>query len=1243
MVYKPHSPKTILEAVVLCLLLVGTGFMSAVGSRSNQPVTAPSTTINKTYFNPDNATGSYVLDRNYYAKDDNPASTTATDNDDAGYKRDGGNTIAQAGTIYVGEILDDTEGRGRTGKLTASTDTLDWFVFAIAAGQQVHITMTPPSGFDFDLALYDANAVLLVNSSHPGSATEDILYTAPDTAKLYMQIRFVSGSGQGQYHFTIDMMNQNDANKGTDASNTIGGAVLITPGTYPGSLNMTDPYDWYKFQVTNGQYINFTLSMKNLAFLTDFDLWLYNPSGTLVYEANQYYDDTFDYQAGVTGLWFARVSIYPGWVDCPHPVDWKYYSYGSGPYSLTLTLKSSGTSPPGPIPEPQITPIAKTFTVPNNPTSSTDEYGYLASIPACNYLSGGQRYLAPIIYSGDQTPTAYYDDATSFGVVDDTTQYLVNDWNAYLATHGKIATQYTVPSDPVQAAADIAVNNWDNSQTAVVAVDGSHYNDTTKQLLKRTATMQHKASVETLAGDSPKIKSLGGTSGYPFFLGPKYCALNVSMIGVAANPSLGLIIPQFITAAQDWWPSPYDGAGNAIDMYYPVTRAGVWSAATDHVSNAWSFKITKYEGDRYHVDVKDTDTVLTATITTSTASDLLVFLVDPTGHLRAPDIPVWNGPVNPIHIWNGFENPAINPWRCWNPAAHTQWTAEVLHPEAGKWEIIVVPRNAVGSSVSYTLIANLRSVNQNRANAEMSAANAAVIASMIHAPLLYVAADSVPTATSSAFTTLGVTKVIFVERGEIGSAVRSSLPTIDKDLKTTQDIVTEIKSLPGTENYITITSLKTDKGFFAPAAMLAAYHGAPVLRIEDIPGNPAAIDDRIETWQLWDGDYYHGSRSTGHLPDATAPVEQNMMKVYISLLKYLLQGSGTVPTYGLDAKRYWNEEMVKDVQTYVKGLGLDLAGQEGYCIVAPRKDICMDLHADLMGNNSYAGQIPGDTPAYTNDVIVRDVLYPALIFANPNRNITTSQLMNYPDGGTWKTNDGKTSKVYAARTVKEAFSSHLRTYIGHCFWVAHLQQINDGASVMYYSGHGTGGSGISGQYQQTANCNWPDQIWWDAWRGYADDNWKTSRDNGQVWYNPEPPQLYDVIHYKWVDQLMGNLRSDAIFYMSCTTADGDCPMVYLDHGALCWYGNGGTGLCPEADLADDLFFQDVMIHGVSIGVAFSHQVWLHYRDFTTSDNTSMYGSSSMQVTTIQNIYGDPALVIYSPEWTSPVPVDASFI
>ena len=1231
-----------MEAVVIALLFIGTAMIVPIGTfaKNTQQNTVLNNPSQKNYFTSDDS-GPFILDRSYYLLDPTPASTLmASDNHDGGYKRDAGNEISRSLALYPGELIDDTPGRGRTGNLS-STDTLDWYFFSVAKGMSFTITMTPQAGYNYDLGLFDGSADMVASSNNSAGIQDTITFTATYTGKYYMDVKYVSGTGDRQYTFTVVMNSQNDANTGGDVGNTFTDAVQISAGTYSGYLDMTDPYDFYKFNVNTGQGIHLRLAMKNIAYLTDFDLQLYNPSGVLVYEGNNYYDEDFSYLADTTGSWRVRVDIFPGWVDVPHPTNWSYYSYGSGAYNITLSIESSAPAKT-PIPQPQITPIAKTFKVTNDPNSNKDDYGYLAAIPACNYMDGGKRYLAPIIYTGDSTPTAYYDDATSFGVVDDTTQYLVDDWNTYLNSYGKTPTQYIVPADPIQAAADIATHGWTSSSTAVVAVDGSGFNDTVKQVLKKTATLKREVSVETVPGDSAKIKSIGGAYGYPMFLGPKWCAVNVSMTGTGgATPTLGAILPLYITMSEDWWPSPYDADGKKIDIYHPINRMGIWAAGTDIVAATWTFTITKYAGDRYRFKVASNDAVIDAKLTTDSPSDLLVFLVDPQGNLRAPDLPAWNGPVNPIHVWNGLENPPVNPWRTWNPTPHTEFSAEVLHPEKGTWTAIVVPRNAEGSNVKYTLTTTVRTVNPDRADAAVSAANAAVIASQNHYPLLYVTKTSVPTATASAFTALGVTKVIFVERNDIGVGVRGSLGTIEKDLTTMKAIVDEIKSYPTSENYITLTSLKTGDGFFAPATMLAAYHGSPVIRVEDAAnGDPAAVGERIHVWQRWDGDYYHGSMSTGHLPQATKEVEQNKFKVYMSLIKFFLSGTGSVPTYGLDAKRYWNEEMIADLHSYIDTLGLDKDGQEGYATVAPREDITLELHSALMGNNSYAGDIPGETPAYSSDVIVRDLLYPALIYANPGRDITTSQMMNFPDGGTWRCNDGNSYPAFSSRVVKNAFSSHLRTYEGHTFWLAHLQRINDGASVMYYSGHGTGGSGISGMYKQTSYSVYPNQIWWDAWRGYMYDAWKMPRDNGQIWFNPEPPELYDIIHYKWVDQLMGNLRSDAIFYMSCTTGDGDAPMVYLDHGALCWYGNAGTGLCPEADLADDNFFNDTMISGVPIGPAFSHQVWLHYRDYTTGDPTSMYGSSSMQVTTIQVIYGDPNLIIYSPEWTSPVPVDA---
>ena len=282
-------------------------------------------------------------------------------------------------------------------------------------------------------------------------------------------------------------------------------------------------------------------------------------------------------------------------------------------------------------------------------------------------------------------------------------------------------------------------------------------------------------------------------------------------------------------------------------------------------------------------------------------------------------------------------------------------------------------------------------------------------------------------------------------------------------------------------------------------------------------------------------------------------------------------------------------------------------------------------------------------------MICREILYPAIIYANPGRDVTTSQLMNFPDGRQHTTNDGERHSVYSSREVKQSFISHGRFYEGHCLWDGLLERYNTGASLCYYSGHGTGGSGISAQYYNIAEAfplvtlnhpNLLDKNWWDGWRGYMYDDTDTStpRTGGWTWYNAQEPNLYDIIHYKYVDGLLENLHSIFDLYMSCTTAAHYGPIIILAHGSALSYGNAGTGLCPQADLMDDNWMRDMCIYGKSPGEAFSSYVWLHQRDYTTLDPTTLYGTSSNQVTNMQVIFGDPTLSLYSPEWTEPTPI-----
>jgi hypothetical protein len=75
---------------------------------------------------------------------------------------------------------------------------------------------------------------------------------------------------------------------------------------------------------------------------------------------------------------------------------------------------------------------------------------------------------------------------------------------------------------------------------------------------------------------------------------------------------------------------------------------------------------------------------------------------------------------------------------------------------------------------------------------------------------------------------LGATNIIFVNIDDVSTAQLTGTVT---EYSTLQQVIDAIKAEPATENFITITSLATGDGYFAPSGMIAAYHTGPVLNI----------------------------------------------------------------------------------------------------------------------------------------------------------------------------------------------------------------------------------------------------------------------------------------------------------------------------------------------------------------------------------------------------------------------------
>ena len=1210
-----NDEKRRIGAVIITMFLIGSVLLLPVSgmfqANNSQGSALPKADISlNEELNRPHPDDPIYLDRVYTPEE----SLLADDQNDIGYNIDAGNRILKSLPVYIGEPIEEgVPGRGRTGTLDSDNgDSSDWYTFTACEGQS--FTATVSGGFSYEFA--DA-------SGHEVGTS----VTADVTGRYFINI-YTEGSG-GSYTFDISASGQNDAGTGGDAGDSINAATGITPGEYDGYMSSDDVEDWYSFTANAGDGIFVTVKPIDKS---DYDIHLYNPAGEHVVSALYYGTDTLEYPADQSGTWKIKLDIFPGWDAEKWPDN--YFLYGSGAYELTLTLGGEAALPADPVPQPEITPIAQSFYITDDQTSSKDEFTYLAAIPAANYLEGSERYVSPIFYTDCDYQQLW------FSTVDQTTQYLIDDWHTYLDRHGIEPVETTLQNTPVETAAQLATTQWDSSDTVVVTVDGSAFTDEIRTIADTDATMSSTPEIDTFSVND--LKDIGGKFAKPMFLGKDWCAVHVIGKGEAFAGDTGVITPKLDGLGEDWWPYPYDIDGEDLDTFIPVTKSGFWFPYVTTTGGLEELQVVKIPGDRYSIPITTTDCSIEVTVDTEVESNLVVFLIDPDGNIRAPMKPHYNGgDINPIFQWNGGHwQHDYEEFRAWKIDPHTEYSVSQHHPSTGTWTAIVVPYmndefEDEGFNGAYHISVNVRNHNLKRIDASMSAANAAVLASLEHAPLLYVTEDAVPAETSDAIASLGASTIIFANINGVSSAD----PGATTEYTTLDGLVDAIKSDDTSENFITITSLASGDGYFAPSAMAAAYHGGPVLNIGEIPDVYNTLDIAA-SWREYAGDYYHGCLSVGHLSHLHEPFD------LVQAIKDLIT-EGVLPTLDLKLKYFGGTH--DGIYDMISSYGLDLEGQEVYFFVADRDGDIRDLVCRAMtGNNSYAGHIPVPTAAWASDIIVRDILYPAIIYANPGRDVTTSQMMNFPDGWQWTTNDGNTVSVYSTRLLKESFSSHGRFFEGHCTWTNLLERYNTGAAVCYYSGHGTGGSGISAQYE-VVNEQFPlahlvhedlkDYEFPDAWRGYMydDTQTKTARWGGFTWYNAVEPNLYNLIHFKWVDELFGNLHSIFDLWMSCTTATHLGANVYLAHGAAVYYGNGGTGLCPQEDLLDDAWMSD-MLHGDSVGEAMSRYVWLHQRDYTTKDPTAMYGRSSLQVTNVQMIFGDPTMTVYSPEWAEPTPV-----
>ena len=715
-------------------------------------------------------------------------------------------------------------------------------------------------------------------------------------------------------------------------------------------------------------------------------------------------------------------------------------------------------------------PVSAATFVGFDPESYRDDYAYLAAVPTSVYTAGGSLYASPLLYWEPPLPDGTPDEQLSLNAYQ-SNYYLMEDWMTYtegnldrmqlleLDTDVENELRATYPADrvfvqnggPSETAAELALANWAYADEAVVAVIDDSFPTPPEAVTGSVSGTAPGGPVEYLVITGDKLPDPVNPNIHPFEVQEGYRYVDAYMewtwFGQQVAPDgsavtergkdLDLQLYDPINGevvASEFWNvvegdlyRPHDPPYEQADTY--AYNEGIWGAYVTYMPTKG---FTALGSEAPAAPQADEDSRAYYTIYIDTYTGIDVVLPKPA--------PMMTGPTEFTLAWEGGQNLGLI-IRDPSEAAMAQDLSNA-NPKTitftdlgeGVYSASVISLDGDGPvdfDISYSYEPMM---HRDGAKALTSAANGAVWASLHNAPLLYATPDGMPDVTSDALNELGVEKVWLVDLGNRDEEVENDLGKLRsvlqpgltvEHLTSATALYKRIHALTG-EDDVVFTSLRgwrpwligehgytaeyPQATFLGPAALAAAYHGAPLLVTDLHPRLSAPVAWHNAFWQ-------HAFR--GRLPPSVGGM-------------YL---SGT---------------MVYDFLTDHR---LNVTGKESILTVAGQFTIGQAWDRMFPGVAD-AGRIFG-TPVDTAAWVTRSGLYPALIWANPTVNEALDphngmRIMGsssrWERGGPWGIVEPE-SEVYLPHNIAQS-------------WVSYQHRFNQRAGD-YWGAQYTGPAGIT--------------------------------------------------------------------------------------------------------------------------------------------------------------------------------------
>jgi hypothetical protein len=716
-----------------------------------------------------------------------------------------------------------------------------------------------------------------------------------------------------------------------------------------------------------------------------------------------------------------------------------------------------------------LTPLKKVTFVGFDEETLIDDYAYLAAVPTAVFNTGENLVSHPLLFYQDEIE----EDEVKYNSLDayKGVKYFMEDWMEYCGGELDKLTAINVDksdldnlgrdiksnlnpsnsahitgSDPYKIASDIVLDDWSYSKDVVVAVIDEEFEKPNNALSNEIEGTLPAAKIHTEDAFTLKQSNSLNPVFDDFTVDEEYKFIKAEVwwdsLIFAAGPTIPAGDPDVQLYCQqdgDWMQA------SAVALWNMYSPKGHETAQT-YVYNPgpWRIGITDFPTESADIPKKD----LLGGFISIQGSLLKAFISDVTYNV---DITMWPGvdvviPDTPpfgcsdVEIKVKWDNPNINlGFSLIGPSGEAIVTAmnettedylkiklnslgEYLPGES--YKISVFSMTDISSPVDFTVEYSWEQESvRDKADSLTNAAEGAVLASQLNAPLLYTSSSDLSDDTENALYKIGTKNIHLINLGKhLDKKVRQDLENI-ADVKkeyTKHDVLyDEIRDLSGHNDVIFTTidpwtywylaELKpadeTKAGLFVgPATYCAAHHGSPVLIIENHPELSSAAVWHNEFWEWSAQDRYHRQPSVAEM-------------VYTG----------------------------RRVYDFLKDNDFDDEGLETIITVADQYEIGISWDRMFLGVAN-AGRICG-SPVDTTYWISRSMFYPALIFVNPgvenevtliNGSISDRKIL-----GALRKPFGSTLTI-TRDSQEEIFTNPVL-----CSFVSHKHRFNERASKYY--------------------------------------------------------------------------------------------------------------------------------------------------------------------------------------------------